>query len=80
MSEKKRCGIDGRTAIGSGGHEKIEGKRGHIKYVSIGVYIETRDRRYQNFGSDTDTDTLAASESIPGLIPGLRRVPNRYRD
>ena len=41
---------------------------------------QTRDRRDQNFGTDTDTDTLAASESIPGLIPGLRRAPNRYRD
>ena len=44
--------------------------------VSAAHLPPTRDRRYQDFGSDTDTDTLAASESIPGLIPGPRRAPN----
>ena len=41
---------------------------------------QCRDRRHQIFGTDTDTDTLDASEPIQGLIPRLRIAPNRYWD
>ena len=32
------------------------------------MLTQSRDRRYQDFGTDTDTDTLPASESIPEAL------------